>query len=459
MAKLRFAAVMLLLISLTFLTLSNTASATSDEVKWCRVNIPAEGEAGNRVLADGSDIQHLTMAVDGTLYVYGKGLTYTLYKSTDGGYSWSDIGDVQDEIVDIATAPDDASTIYYATKADVYKSTDGGRKFARLPPNPGGAGSNNIEITSLDVIHLYSNIIAVGTRDADNAQFGGVYTLDEEHLIPGWVESNIGNYDVYAVAFSPGYTTDRQLVAVVTDETDTLVTSKVGEAGWGTTTSSAKLDKDNSGTATPVAVANSATIAFPDDYDATSAECVQFIAIDTGSDDGDVYKIDAAAAPGNSVATDLNIGAGYGLSNVDVTGLAVNGTGNNASLLAGAADSAQTYFSADGGNDWTRSRKEPTGGSETCVIMAPDFSSSGKAYAATSGNESAFSVSQGGGARWNQISLIDTTISDIVDVAPSPDYSQDTALFMLTFGSGHSLWQSLDCVCNVTLVVNCSQGL
>jgi len=421
-------------------------NASPGEVKWSRVNIPTEGRAGNWVLADGSDIQHLTMAVDSTLYAYGKGLTYTLYKSTDGGYSWSYIGDVQDSIVDIATAPNDANAIYYATTSDVYRSTDGGEKFYQLAPNPGGAGSNNIAITAIDVTQMDSVIVAVGTRDtdnSDNSEFGGVYILDEEQVIPSWQDTSLGNYDVYAVAFSPDYAAYRQLVAVVTDETDTLVTTKFGEAGWGTTTGNARLDKDNSAIPTPVAVANSAAITFPSDYDATAEDYIQFISIDTGSDDGDVYKIKAVAAPGSSVATDLNIGSAYGLSNVDVTGLAVTGSDTTASLLAGAAASAQTYFSDDGGKNWTRSRKEPTGGSKTCVLMAPDFTSSGRVYAATSGTESAFSISQDSGNVWNQLSLIDTEISTIVDLAPSPGYNQDNTLFMLTLGGKYSLWRSL----------------
>ena len=239
----------------------------------------------------------------------------------------------------LATAPDDANVIYYATSSDVYRSTDGGKKFTQLASNPGGAGSNNIEITAIDVTRLNSDIIAVGTRDTDNSQFGGVYTLDEEQVIPSWVDSNLGNYDVYAVAFSPNYASDHQLVAVVTDGNDTLVTTKIGDAGWGTTIGNATLDKDNSGIPTAVAVANSAAIAFPGDYDATADDYIQFIAIDTGTSDGDVYRINAVAAPDSSVATDLNIGSDYGLSNVDVTGLAVTGNATVANLLAGTATS------------------------------------------------------------------------------------------------------------------------
>jgi len=114
-AKVKSVAGLLLLLSLSLANLNNTTVASSDEAKWSRVNIPTEGKAGNWVLADGSDVQHLTTAIDGILYAYGKGLTYTLYQSTDDGYSWSYIGDVQDDIVDIAIAPDDANIIYYAT--------------------------------------------------------------------------------------------------------------------------------------------------------------------------------------------------------------------------------------------------------------------------------------------------------------------------------------------------------
>jgi len=72
--------------------------------------------------------------------------------------------------------------------------------------------------------------------------------------------------------------------------------------------------------------------------------------------------------------------------------------------------------------------------------MAPD---SDRAYAATGGTESAFSITQDSSV-WNQVSLIDTAITSIVDLAPSPSYSQDNTLFMLTWGGERSLWRSLD---------------
>ncbi len=423
-------------------------AAYDDDAKWDRVPIPTEGSAGNWQLADGSDIQHLTMSSDGTLYAYGQGLTFTLYQSTDGGYSWRHLGNVQDSITAIATLPTDANTIYYATSSHVYRSTDGGNTFTTLPPNPGGAGSNNVAITCLDVTYADGGaIIAAGTRDTDNGQFGGIYTLNESPFISNWENSGLSGYDVYAVAFSPNFPADRQLAAVVTNEADTLVTYNIGGTGWGATYGNARLDRDNSGAPTSVAVTSSAMIAFPGNYDASypQVNSAHYVAIDSGSGNGDVYRINCATIPASSLATDLNAGYACGEDNLDVTSLAVNGDAANPSILAGSASSALTCFSADGGTTWVRSSKEPTGGSKTYVLMAPDFSSSGKAYAATSGSQSALSISQDGAIAWNQIALIDTDISTIVDLSPSPAYNQDNTLFMLTFGgSKHSLWRTLD---------------
>ena len=414
MAKLGFALELLVLLGL--LGFTAPVAASPDIVKWSRVNIPTEGTGGGWALAYGSDVQHLTMASDGTLYTYGKGLSYTLYKSTDNGSSWSYIDKINDAIVDIATASDDSNTLYYATPAHIYRSTNSGETFVPLP-DPGGAGSNNVEITSIDIAYLGYRLIIAGTRDTDIGEYGGIYILDESNPLT-WTDTSLGNYDAYAVAFSPSYPGNRQLIAVASDETDTFITRKVGSGGWGST-------KINS--VVPV----SAAIIFPTGYD-SSIIARYFVALNSGSGQGDVYKVE------DSAATDLNIGSAYNLSDVDVSGLAVSG--NN--LMAGAAANAQVYFSTDGGRNWGRSTKPPTGQSTTYVVMAANFADSGVAYAATSGTESAFSVSRDGGVTWNQLSLINTKISDIIDLAPSPGYSKDNTMLMLTFGGKHSLWRS-----------------
>jgi photosystem II stability/assembly factor-like uncharacterized protein len=443
MAKATAAALGLLLLIVSSFT--TPAAASPEPLKWSRVNIPAEGEKGDWGLGWGSDIKHLTVAVDGTLYAYGRGLDDTLYSSDDGGLSWQATGEVADDIAAIATDPDDASLVYYATASRVYKSDDGAESFLPLPESPGGAGGNNIEITSLDVARDFaepeSNIIAVGTRDKDPGQFGGVYLLKSDNPF-AWSDAGAGNYDVYAVAFSPHHTDDGQLVAVVTNEFDTFVTSQIVDQEWGDSIGNARLNKDNSGTPASVMVDTSAAIAFPDDYnsDLPGSDCVLFIGIDAGSENGDVYRITGKAAPGKSLAIDLDIGEADYIDNVDVTGLVVSGGADSAYLIAGAAGSTEVYLSRDGGQNWARSLKPPTGEGQTCVLMA-----SGLIYAATSGTESAFSISRDSGLNWNQISFVDTEIEDIIVLAPSPDYSQDNTLFMLSYytAGAHSLWRSL----------------
>ncbi|MDD5287729.1 MAG: hypothetical protein PHY28_01275 [Dehalococcoidales bacterium] len=410
---------------------SHSVSAL-DEAQWVPVNIPTEGTAGKWVLANGSDIRHLTMANDGTLYCYANpsGTTYTLFKSTDGGNSWTTTGKVTDVIIDIATLPQDAATIYYATASSIYKSVDGGNSFISLPPNPGGAGSGNISITSIDAVRTdNANIVAVSTADTDAAQFGGVYLLEENQIGGVWVNTGIGSYDVSYAGFSPNYPGDRQLNAVASDETDTYITSKINTTGWGQMIGNALITG---------IVSLAVNLAFPAGYSGMTDNAVFFAGIDTGVNNGDVYKITRALSPASSIVTDLNICSVDSVTGVDVASLAISGS----TILAGCAGNARVYLSNDSGINWMQCNKPPTGQTGTCVLIAPDFDAQHKAYAVTCGTESAFSFSRDGGVTWNQTSLIDTKINDISDIATP----LTTTAFMLTFNSNnlkHSLWRTL----------------
>jgi photosystem II stability/assembly factor-like uncharacterized protein len=296
----------------------------------------------------------------------------------------------------------------------------------------------------LDVTRLSDSIITVATRDTDSAEYGGVYILEEGNIVPSWVDTGIGSCDVYAVAFSPNYASDRQIIAVTTNETDTLIASKTGDTGWSAVPERARLNRDNTKPLTPVPLAASATIAFSGNYNAdpASGSSVFYVAVETSTGEGDVYRIEDAETPAPAKATDLNTGQKYGLNNLDFSGLTATGQYPATVLIAGEANSSRTYTSTDGGLNWTRSRKEPSGAAVTCLLTDLNFAATGRIYAATAGTNSALSVSRDLGITWNQLSLIDTTIDTIVDLAPSPRYTRDNTLFMLTFGNGHSLWRS-----------------
>lgn len=418
MAKLRFILALLVTVSLFGVQSFAPASGAAGEAAWSQVDVPADGDDGGWVLAGSSDVTHLALAADGTIYAAVDGLSHTLYWSGDGGYSWQHIGDVSDTIVDIAVA--DNGAIYYATTNNVYKSTDGGDSFQPMATEAALNISSNVEITSIDVGRGGGvNFIAVGTRDTDSGGYGGVYILEEE-AFASWFDTDIGDYDVYAVAFSPDFDDDQQIVAVVTDETDSFVVTKIGNIGWGQVVGKARLDKDNSGAS--VAVGVSADIAFPDYYSSQpgSGSYVQFVTVNTGGNGGDVYAVYGEAAPDDSEAVDLNVASGYGLDNIDIASLAACGDWADTVLLAGAAGEGQIYYSLDGGDDWAEGLKKPTGQSDTQVLMSADFAATGIAYAATSGYESAVSVTTDGGMTWNQIGLVDTGMDAIIDLAVPP---------------------------------------
>jgi len=338
----------------------------ADTVQWTTVNIPAEGSTGGLwKLANGSDIRYLTMANDGTLYCYANpaGTTHTLFRSSDGGRSWTTPGKVTDVIIDIAVLPQNDATIYYATAARIYKSEDGGNTFVALPPSPGGAGSGNVSISSIDVVRVGDgNVVAVSTIDTDTAQFGGVYLLEDRPLMADWVNTGIGNYDVYRVAFSPNYNVDCQIIAIASNEVDTIASSKLYNGNWGQNISNARIAG---------IVPSAANIAFPNSYNYLSGAASFFLGIDSGLNKGDVYTIGNTIIPTVYTAADLHIGSAYGINAVDIGGLAISGS----TILAGCAGSAGVYLSNDGGMSWVQCTRAPTGQSGTCILLRGAISS------------------------------------------------------------------------------------
>jgi len=409
-----------LLVGLLGLTLA--ASAEPDILEWSEVNIPNDGKPGGWVLAWGSDIGNLSLAADGTLYAYRlEGATHHLMKSTDGGHSWSDTDYDGGAIVDIACFSLDADTIYLTDGRHVYKSDDGGENFYKVSDDTLPSLGGNEAITCLDAGYDGSGkpVVFIGTADIDGGDFGGVYYLTEAGFGTEWTDMEAGGYDVYSIAGSPCFDQNFLLIALVTDESHTYIINNYGAiGGW---SEHIELLENNT---TSFAATAASRIYFPSDFDGIYELLVGV----AGS--GDVYRVREESA------RDLGVDA-------DIISLDLADTAGNTWLLAGGGD-GRVWHSANNGESWALSQKAPSGGGPAFVALAPDFAHSGLCYAATSGNESALSISRDGGVSWNQTSLIDTKISDIVDLAPSPEYSQDNTLFMLTnrFGGEDSLWRS-----------------
>lgn len=244
MAKIRLALLLILLPSLLSLTTSS-AIASPDVVKWSRVNIPTDGKSGNWVMANGSDIRHLTMAIDGTLYCYANpaGTSNKLFKSVNDGYSWSETNYSGDTITDIAYSSLNADTLYVTDSSHVYHSDDAGNSFSKVADISLAASIGTEVITCLDVGYDVNSKPYVFMGTADGSYGGGVYYIPEAESGASWIDLKVGEYDVYSIASSPEFKDDSQIIAVVTDITHTYVINNYGVIDdW---TSGVELLKDN----------------------------------------------------------------------------------------------------------------------------------------------------------------------------------------------------------------------
>jgi len=421
MARRLIVGLILLLSLLGSITPTSLAVASPDEVEWSRVNIPTEGRPGDWVLADNSDVQHLSLATDGSLYCYASvSGEDVLFKSDDDGQSWAETDYDGGAIAGIVCSSVDANTIYVTDGSHVYKSEDAGDNFQMIADGTLPTLDTNESITCLDAGYVDGDLyLFIGTADADDGDSGGVYYIAEVSIGANWADLGVGDYDVYSIACSPEFANDCQTIAVVTDEAHSWVINNYGTPGnW---SGAAELVDLSDNSFDIVAASN---ICFPADYDDEV-----FVGVAGDAVNGGVYRVNPDDA--------------YRLDDVDadISSLDLTGGAGNIRLMAGAQDNNEVYYSTDDGDSWDTPDKSPSGDGPTCVVMAGTKS---RAYAVVSGTGSAFSYTADGGVTWNQVSLIDTDIQTILDLALSPNYSQDNTLFMLTWGGEHSLWRSLN---------------
>ena len=440
---------------------SNPASADPSSLKWNEIPIPEEGMDGGYALWYGSDVGPIAVSPDGdTIFaaVVEASVNWTMMLSTDGGYNWRETGLVDrliesadtGDIVDIAVSPNWAyqETVLVATTNYIYTSDDGSVSF-KSPIDIGG------NIHSLDAaLDEYGNPTYLAGTD------NGVYLKREG---ASWDEQGIGG-SVLDAAFSPtygddgGYSGFGQIAAVVTVSSQTMVRFRVGDENWDTSISDAILYDQTAGSGNTSFKSNYACMAFPGSYNASTP--ILFVGVAGAGNQGDAYKIEGRGPVAASLATDLDVrdDAIFVKTKTDIWSIAVTGSADEATILVGAEvldtgiipKQHLVYVSTDGGENWkpedTIYSKQPTGEEKANVIMAP-----GAQYVSTSGAESALSASTDDDMLyWNQRGLIDTGITKINDVAPSPNYAADRNLLMATepgIGSSTyatSLWQTTD---------------
>ena len=454
-------------------------------LKWTEVNKP--GIRGF-IIVNGSEINKIAVSSGDVIYALDSARN-KVYKSTNGGLTWTDmtpnliISGAPANFDDIAVAPDNSKIVAVVIGGtNVYASNDGGVSWndTNVPPLLSPLLVNTT-IQCIAISSYYMNMsnneirydVAIGTVKWGDANSDGqlwIRTISSSS-ISAWTNQKItvdGNPDhgceISSIAFSPNYNSDPIILAAASAETD--VTSHqnstvicIGKRDIGNQTTVWNNPGDFSAYPVPIAmeVDNKppviSCLSLPSNFLGAPAtiELLErrkiFVSYQRqpSSGNNDVYRIIDSISP-----TAVRLNANGGLS-IDIASIAYYGTATDGKLIAGESTGTTTVQVRKTSNPltttsvpaWTTAIQPPTGPGNALVAWSNDGT---VAYCGTgqqisvADDESAFSRSFDKGNTWEQVSLINTTIH-ISDVLPTPD---SKGLFLAsynTFGT-EGIWRS-----------------
>jgi hypothetical protein len=255
--------------------------------------------------------------------VVGGGATVSqaLYRSSDAGKTWSTAGltTPATKITMLEVCPTNTNQLVATDGVNLFRSVNGGKTwYTGITAGTILAGSSTIN--AIDIIVGPSDVLILVGTDI------GVAQLDP--AVGSW--NNLGSVGVvYAVAFSPDYLNDEQVLAVVLTGGNAVLMTKFVGIAFNLTLSSAIL------AAAPALV--SATIAFPSNYFAGSNNQT-WVGLNTGAGTGDIYRVTGKLTGTAAVVKDSG-------SDQDVTSIVVNGTSTNSTITIGTPANGIWYSS------------------------------------------------------------------------------------------------------------------
>ena len=468
-----------LAVGLTMIAAPTSSGDPAKLSEWDDVSTPSKTD---KVILPESDILSFDVGPDGEViyaiaYVAGD---CALLKSEDGGVTWDDITDeVTEEGLDafylVSVSPTNADFVIVAGADKVIGSNDGGGDFsdAKFP-----AGVGNIACLDVSPEADGAYNIAVGTDAGEIYRYkyttkGWPIAWADATDYAGWSASTA----VTSVAFSPAFAGDDTILAITTDGSKTYQQSGL----WGTT----KAWNSEAGSPFPAAVKivdapplgpmGHTGIALPSNFTGYSSGLRHnWVYVNYDVDNsvvapasfkaeldeiGEVFRVKGSAVKYAGIRC-----ARYDTSETYPLMASISMTGEieDGSLMVGlgvptaCCAGIQVYRTTMPIDyccpQWSAASKPPTGQSHALVAYTPDGE---KAYATTAGDpnnptppdESAFSVSEVEvlGKYWNQLSLIDTNIDELTDVAVNPACGTIYLFSVNDDGCGcDSVWSSVD---------------
>jgi hypothetical protein len=459
-----------LILIICFVIPATPPSAHAGTIQWSVVDTPSS--LGN-VIASPSEINAIAIGNDSRTFYAVDVCNSKIYKSLNGGITWDDLSihltnaGAGLPAWSVAMAPDNPNFVAVVTSAGgsprgVFVSTDGGANWQ---------DTNCPVISNIGAIAISPNYggydIAIGTRTG--AGGGDAYVFRAVGT-GSWASQSFTG-DVLALKFSPSYRTDSSLVVIAANATGSYVNIGIRDVAANTTNWGAwgpvEITTAGAGSSPTVAQVVNADVELPADFSGQTPSLRRmYISLDATAANAGIYRFDDTVAY-------LLMPAPAPLR---ISSIAYYGTYGSGKLLAGevlgnASTATVTIWFTDAPITcpepcWYKSQKAPTGGGNSGyanaqVIWSPDGS---RAYCATSSaplnnpaswpggysigtalDESALSLSLDNGETWNQLSLIDTEISFLSDVAATPD----SALIYLSSINNHvginnfdSIWRT-----------------
>jgi photosystem II stability/assembly factor-like uncharacterized protein len=398
-------------------------------LQWKQEALPSD--YGNVISPQGISIKDIAVAIDGmTIWACpGKTVPFTVYKSTNTGATWTavhinNLGSTGINADLVAIAPDNSNCIAICDTSAliVYFSSNGGATWTSLGI-PRGTGVNPIavinDIAFSTTITGGVQYIAIAGQDSNNQ--GNVWYYNLGSITGTWRATNpkdgsrnnstsdARNVKTdLAVAFSPNFAADLMMLAITADNTNNNIKLHVYSFNSATWDSAVypKYPVELNTLSKPISEVTHVSIALaPDYFGGDEFLRIAFIGIDTGGTHADgIYRVI------NNTVTHI-------MSNTRIYSLAYDGS----TLVAGQTNSTSILRSLDPLSSTptiinNRAIKCPGGTEKTIVALAGT-----NVIASTSGPMSAFAISWDTGVSFNDISLINTTLTNLEDVAVSND--------------------------------------
>jgi photosystem II stability/assembly factor-like uncharacterized protein len=363
-------------------------------------------------------------STDSTVFAgtYGDGI----YKSTDGGQSWSQVLLVN-EVKSIVFSPNYGSdhTVFAGTEEGVYKTSDSGDSWTQDSSGPinmyvfsvavspdgsavfAGTDGNGVyksvnggTWTQINngLASTYVTSIAISPNYATDSTvfagtYGGVYRSDDGGQ--NWIRTNRGLTDtpVFAIALSPNFKN-------ASDSSDrTVFAGTYGDGVFKSSNSGGSWAQVNSG----LANLNIFSVVVSPNYliDAT---------IFVGTNGNGVYK-----------STDMaGSWAQSGLPNASVFTVTLspnyNDNGSDKTVFAGTFASG-VYKAVDGGQSWSQINSNITNTYVLSIAVSPNYGEDAVVFA---GTLTGIYKSSNGGQNWTQSNLTDFSVRIVNSIAVSP---------------------------------------